>query len=92
LFSVELTQDEAIHFEDLEFITDHFDDADAIVGGMACSRSSLLHAILEDSPSEDNSTFSEGESFSFPIPKMCNVVTSSIPIVTMPPPEETSTL
>jgi hypothetical protein len=33
-----------------------------------------------------------GESSDFPIPRECNMVTSAIPIATMPPPEETLTL
>jgi hypothetical protein len=55
LFGVELSQGEAIHFEDLEFIIDHFDnsslslegnDLGAIVGGMVHSGSPSLHTIL----------------------------------------------
>jgi hypothetical protein len=48
-----------------------------------------LHAILKESPSEDDSTSSEGKSFSFPIPTACNVVTSATPITTKTLPEET---
>jgi hypothetical protein len=98
LFSIELTQDEAIRFKDLEFIADHFnnlnllaegDDSSTIIGGMACSRSPSLHAILKKSPSEDDSARSEGESSGFPIPMVCNVVTSATPIATTPPLEDT---
>jgi hypothetical protein len=101
LFGIELTQDEAIHFEDLEFIANHCnnlslslegDDSGAVVGGMARSRSLSLHAVLKESPSEDNSVSIEGESYDFPVPRACNVVTSAIPIMTTPPPEETPTL
>jgi hypothetical protein len=101
LFSIELTQDEAISFEDHEFITDHFnnlslspegDDSSAVVEGMAHNGSPSLHAILKEWPSEDDSASSEGESFCFPIPWACNVVTSAVPIVTMPSPVETPTL
>jgi hypothetical protein len=51
-----------------------------------------LHAIFEESASEDDSASSDGESFSFPIPWDCNVVTSAIPIMTTPPPEGTPVL
>jgi hypothetical protein len=62
LFGVELTPDGGIRFEDLEFIANHFDnlspspkedDSSTIVGGMARSGSPSLHAILEESPSDD---------------------------------------
>jgi hypothetical protein len=55
--------------------------------GMARSESPSLHAILEELPNEDDSTSSDGESSSFPIPRECNVVTSAIPIATTPPPQ-----
>jgi hypothetical protein len=76
LFSVELTQDEAIRFKDIEFITDYLDnlcllpegdDSSIVVRGMARSGSPSLHAILEESPSEDDLASSEGESVGFPI-------------------------
>jgi hypothetical protein len=60
-----------------------------MVRGMARSRSPSLHAILEESPSEDDLTSSEGESSGSPIPTMCNMVTSATPIATTPLPEET---
>jgi hypothetical protein len=84
---VKLTQDKAIQFEDLEFITDHTDnlsllleggDSGAVVGSMASSGSPSLHAILEESPSEDD------------LLRACNVVISIIPIATTLPSEETS--
>jgi hypothetical protein len=62
LFGVKLTQDKAIHFEDLEFIADRSDnlslspeggDSSAVVGGMTYNGSPSLHAILKESPSED---------------------------------------
>jgi hypothetical protein len=98
LFGVELTQDEAICFKDLKFIADHFDnlslspegdDSGIVVRSMARSGSPSLHAILEESPSEDDSASSEGESSGFHVPRVCNVVTCAIPIVTTPPLEET---
>jgi hypothetical protein len=76
LFDVKLTQDKAIHFKDLEFITNHSDnlnltfeqgDSGAVVRAMSHSRSPSLHAILEESPSQDDSDSSEGESSSFPL-------------------------
>jgi hypothetical protein len=60
-----------------------------MVGGMACSGSQSLHAILKESPNEDDSTSSEGESSDSPIPTPCNVVTSTNPITTMLLLEET---
>jgi hypothetical protein len=99
LLGIKLTQDEAIHFEDLEFITDRSDnsswtpeggDSSAIVKGMSYSGSPSLHAILEESPSGDDSASSEGESSSFPLQRACSVVISTIPIVTTGPLEETS--
>jgi hypothetical protein len=95
------TGDIYLHFEDLEFISNHFDnlslppegnDSGAVVRGMVCSGSPSLHAILEESPSKDNSALSGGGSFVFPIPQACNVVTLAIPILTMPPSEETPVL
>jgi hypothetical protein len=97
----ELTQGEAIYFKDLEFITDHFNnlslppegnDSGVVVGGMVCSGSPSLHPILEESPSEDDSASSDGGSSGFPIPRVCNMVTTAIPIATMPPLEETPVL
>jgi hypothetical protein len=58
---------------------------------MTPSGSPSLHAILEKSPSEDDSISSEGESYNSPFPKVCNTVMFAIPIATTPPPEETST-
>jgi hypothetical protein len=101
LFIVELTQDEPIRFGDLEFIADHFDnlclppeedDSSAVVRGMAHSWSPSMHAILEESLSEDHSASSVGESSSFPVPRACNVVMYAIPIATTPPSEETPML
>jgi hypothetical protein len=97
-FNIELTRDYAIRFKDLEFIVEQLDnlfllpegdDSSAVVGGMAHSGSPSLHAILEESPSEDDSTSSEGESFGSPIPMVCTVVTYATPIVTTLLPEET---
>jgi hypothetical protein len=88
----------ALHFEDLEFIADHSNnlslspeggDSGAVVGGMTCSGSTLLHAIHEELLSEDDSASSEGEISGSPLPRACNMVMSTIPIATMPPPEET---
>jgi hypothetical protein len=83
------------------FITDPSDDqsllpkgndSGALFVGMAHSGSPSLHAILEESPSEVDSTSSDGKSSSFPIPREFNMVTSTIPIATTPPLEETPTL
>jgi hypothetical protein len=51
-----------------------------------------LHAILEESTSEDDSVSSDGGSSSFPIPQDCNVVTPAVPIMTTPSLEETPVL
>jgi hypothetical protein len=99
LFGIELIRDQAIHFKDLEFITDHLDNMRLLpegdnsiimVRGMARSGSPSLHDILEEAPNEDDSTSSEGESSGSPIPTACNMVTSAAPIVTTPLLEETS--
>jgi hypothetical protein len=97
-FSAKLTQGEAIRFIGPKFITDLHDDQglfpegndlSTIFMGMASSRSPSLYAMLEESPSEDNLSSSDGESSGFPIPQGCNVVTSTIPIISVPPSEET---
>jgi hypothetical protein len=99
LFSINLNQDKAIHFEDLEFIANRprqlesatrEADSGAVVRGMARSGSPSPHAILEESSNEDDLASSEGESSGFPLLMVCNVVIYIIPIVTMSPPEETS--
>jgi hypothetical protein len=59
---------------------------------MARSGSPSLHAILEESLSEDDLASSKGESFGFFVLRACNMVTSAIPIATMPLPEETPML
>jgi hypothetical protein len=59
---------------------------------MTPSGSPSLHAILEKSPSEDDSVSSEGESFGSPLSRACNMVMFVIPIATMLPLEETLTL
>jgi hypothetical protein len=67
---------ETIHFGNMEFIADHFnnlglsrkgDDSGAIFVGIADSRSPSLHGILEESTCDDESATSEGGSSSFPI-------------------------
>jgi hypothetical protein len=96
MFGTELTQDEVIRFKGLKFIANPSDDqglllegndSGTVFMGMARSESPSLHAILEELPNEDDSTSSDGESSSFPIPRECNVVTSAIPIATTPPPQ-----
>jgi hypothetical protein len=59
---------------------------------MAHSRLSPLHAVLEESSNKDGLASSKGESSDFPIPMVCNMVTSANPIVTTPTPEETLVL
>jgi hypothetical protein len=46
---------------------------------MARSGPPSLHAMLEESPNEDDLTSSKGESSSSPIPTACNMVTSATP-------------
>jgi hypothetical protein len=60
-------------------------DSGATVRVMAYSGSPSLHAILEESPSDDDSVSSEGESSGSPLPRACNVVISAVPIVTTSP-------
>jgi hypothetical protein len=52
------------------------------------SGSPSLHAILEESPSEDDLVSSEGESYGSPLLRACNTVLSAIRIVTMSSPEK----
>jgi hypothetical protein len=59
---------------------------------MVHSGSASVHPILEESTNEDHSASSDGGGSDFPIPRDCKVVTSVIPIMTMPPPEATLTL
>jgi hypothetical protein len=59
---------------------------------MVHNGSPSLHAILEELVNKDNSTSSDGESFSFPVLRECIVVTSTMPVMTTPRPEETPTL
>jgi hypothetical protein len=100
-FGAELTQDEAICFEVLKFITNPSDDQSLLPEGsdpcavfmvMARSGSPSLYTILEELPNEDNSTSSDTESSNFLVPRECNVVASAILIATMTPSEETLTL
>jgi hypothetical protein len=95
LFGNELAWGETIHFENLEFITDRFDnlsfslegnDSGAVFVGMAHGGSPSLHAVLEESTSEDDLTSSEGGSSSFPISQGYNVVTPAVPTAATPPP------
>jgi hypothetical protein len=101
LFGVELTQGKAICFDYLEFITGHFDnqglspkgnDSGVVFMGMVHRGSLLLHAILEESLSGEDLALSNGVYSGFAIPRECNVVTSAIPIMTMPSLEETPML
>jgi hypothetical protein len=98
LFDVELTWGETVHFKNLEFIADRFDnlslspernDSGAVFVGMDHSGSPSLHAILEEFVGEDDSASSEGRSSGFLISRGCNVVTPTVLITTTPPPEDT---
>jgi hypothetical protein len=101
LFGIKVTQDDAIPLEDLMFITNSSDnlclttegegggDSGAVVRGMARSGSPSLHAILKESPSEDDSTSSKGESSGFPLWRVCNAMISVDPISNTSTPEET---
>jgi hypothetical protein len=88
----------AIHSGDLEFIIDRADNlrtslegssSSAVVGGMTHNRLPSLHAILKESPNDNDSASSEGESSGSPLPRACNTVTYVVPVATMSPPEET---
>jgi hypothetical protein len=96
--SVSFTHDKTIHFGSLEFIADHFSSlslsdkrnvSGVVFVGMTHSGSPSMHAILEDSVDEGNTTSSGGGSSGFPISRECNVVTLTVPITTMPPSEGT---
>jgi hypothetical protein len=56
---------------------------------MARNGSPSLLAIYEESPSEDDSASSEGESSVFPLQRVCNMVVSVVHIVTTALLEET---
>jgi hypothetical protein len=75
-----------IHFEDPEFIDDHFDnkslspegiDSSAAFMGMVHSGSPSLHAILKSASKGDSASIG-GESSIFPIPWECNMVTIGV--------------
>jgi hypothetical protein len=59
---------------------------------MVHNGSPSLHAILEELVNKDNSASSDGESSGFPVLRECIVVTSTMPVMTTPRPEETRTL
>jgi hypothetical protein len=95
-FGNELSWADTVHFGNLEFVIDRFDnlsfstegnDLCTIFMGMAHNESPSLHAILEESTNEDDSTSSDGESSGFPISRGCNVVTPPVPIATTPLPK-----
>jgi hypothetical protein len=48
-----------------------------------------MHAILEESSNENDSTSSQGESSGSPLLRVCNTMIPSTPLTTTPPPEET---
>jgi hypothetical protein len=92
------TWGETIHFRNVEFIADRFDnlslspegnDSGTIFMGMAHSGSPSLYDILQESTGEVDSASSKGGSSSFPISQGCNVVTPIIPIATTLPSEGT---
>jgi hypothetical protein len=98
--SVSFTHGETIRFGNLEIIADHFGTLSLFNEGnvsgtvfveMAHRRSLSLHTILEDSADDGDTTSSGGRSSVFPISRGCNVVTTSIPIITTPPSESTPT-
>jgi hypothetical protein len=59
---------------------------------MVHSGSPSPHAILEELANKDELASSDRECSAFSIPQDCNVVTPAIPIMTMPPSEETPVL
>jgi hypothetical protein len=62
-----------------------------MVGDVTHSGSPLLHAILEELSSEDDSVSSEGEISSSSLPRACNAVMPATPTVTTQLPKETPT-
>jgi hypothetical protein len=60
------------------------------VRGNGLSGLPSLHTILKESTDEGDITSSRGGSSDLPMSRGCNVVTPTIPIMTMPPPEGTS--
>jgi hypothetical protein len=65
-------------------------NSDIGFGSMTRSGSSSLHAILKESPGEDDSNSSEGEGSGSPLLRVCNTMIADTPLTTMPPLEETS--
>jgi hypothetical protein len=57
--------------------------------GMSRNESMSLHAILEESPNDDDSSSSEGESSGSPLLRVCNTMIPVTAIMTTPPSEET---
>jgi hypothetical protein len=62
-----------------------------VFGGMPRSGSLLLYDILEESPSKDDSSSSEGESSGSPLLRECERMISVTTIMTTPLSEETLT-
>jgi hypothetical protein len=98
LIGVGLAPGKIICYRSLEFTADHFgnlslspygNDLGVIFVGMVYSRSLSLHTVFEESPDKGDATTGGGASSGFPSPRRCNVVTSAIPITTMPPLEST---
>jgi hypothetical protein len=74
LFGIELAWGKTIHFRNVKFIADHFDNlrlspkrngSGSVFVGMSDNGLPSLHAILEESASEDDSTSSQGEAPTF---------------------------
>jgi hypothetical protein len=91
LFGIELSWGETIHLRNQKFIINcsdnlslciHGKDSCAVFVGVAHSGLPSLHAILEESTGEDDSTLNEGGSSGFHISWGCNVVTPVVPITT----------
>jgi hypothetical protein len=81
MFYVELTWGETLRFKNMEFIwssspttlitslSPKGNDSGTVFVGMVLSGSPSLHAILEESTSEDDLASSDGGSFDYPIPR-----------------------
>jgi hypothetical protein len=94
-----LTRSKTICFDILEFTNVRFDhrspskgvDSSSIFIGMMHSGSPSLHTILEESSDEGGTASGEGGSSRSHKPRGCNMVTSTVPITTTLPPENTPT-
>jgi hypothetical protein len=100
LAGVGLTLGETTCFDNLELTADRFghlslsseeDDSGAVFIGMVQNVSPSLRTILKESFDEGDAASGERGSSKSPGLRGCNMVTSTVPITTAPPPKNTPT-